>query len=116
MGGLTPAVCDRDRRRGLLAVRRFLPDGGDRMKTVNAFNWREFVQPVVTVPECLKRGQPTQFLTAPRTVVRGDAMDQRLTLNSAGRLVSTPMWSNKPSLCVAIDADRKVIRKRGAAI
>ena len=75
------------------------------MSTLNAFHWREFVQPH-RPPAPLTVGQNIKNIKEPRKILKNDAEDTRLVLNSAGRFVRTSMKNHNPSLSIAKKSDQ----------
>ena len=89
-------------------------DGSPRSQG-NAFGIG-FVQPVrpsVSIVNAVGQMRMAPATTA-RKVVRGDAVNTRLALNSAGKFVQTRMAV--PSFSIATIDDKKVNRQRKAAI
>ena len=86
------------------------------MSTANAFNWREFTQPVAAKKSAPVRGYERPGFVEPRKIIQSDAAETRLALNASGKFVRVCMGTHKPSLSIATQADNRVIRKREAAI
>lgn len=86
------------------------------MSTVNAFNWREFTQPVEAKKAGPVRGYERPGFVKPRKLIQSDAANTRLALNASGKVVRVCMGTHRPGLNITTEADRKVIRKREAAI
>lgn len=86
------------------------------MSAANAFQWREFVQPVEAKKAGPVRGYERPGFVEPRKIIQSDAAETRLALNASGKFVRVCMGTHKPGLNITTQADCKVIRKREAAI
>lgn len=91
-------------------------DCGTPRSQNNAFAGAGFVQPTTPSKSAPVRGYERPGYIEPRKVIKSDAANTRLALNNSGKLVRVCMGLQKPSLTIATLADRKVIRKREAAI
>lgn len=73
------------------------------MSTANAFNWREFTQPVAAKKSAPVRGYERPGFVEPRKIIQSDASGKRLALNSAGRLVKVAMHVPGPGIAPKSD-------------